>query len=284
MTSAAAIPLTEAQSARPPLACDNANRTGHGFGHTFKVKVSAAATKVKEAVGTVFKGLAGVISEPCELGRMLRFIGYGLLGLGHATGQPNFMNTLQDRTGHADGILDSTYILGDFSYWLGGGVRKDVTDEDGKFRGDKICSPLGRVAFTVGNIGGVGLLLDSVGLINLGKWAESIGKIPFLGFITKVSLVTVVRAAVGIAYTFFAVDSIMKMIDLKNENSDKKRIHAGFKLLHCIAEVAFKIVVLAGGTAISTIAPLGMLAAGTGVLSYLYHIYNKEAIMKKKAA
>ena len=83
-------------------------------------------------------------------------------------------------------------------------------------------------------------------LIDLGKIAQAIGKIPVIGFLAKISLGLLSGILFGIGNFFFAIDAVIKLA--KGNLNRREEMVAWFNLASSVMQVAFMILNLVGCT------------------------------------
>lgn len=274
---------------------ENCNRKGHAFGRAFTWICKSTIDIGKGVYGggvKVARSLAKLADEPCEFARIFRlFINIVLLG-SYATGKENMLTNFQAKAGDAAMMADTYLLLGDIGYWgqaavKGSKIEKDKEDKASQFAKDlrdKKYAMIGaKAAFVPTNISGTMLTLGGFGILKLDSIAEKIGKIPVLGLVTKIPLLTFCRVAVTTAYAFLGANAVQNLRDAWG-NNQQKVTHSIMKLAHCVSEIALKVICLAGVVTLGVIAPLGILAATLGISSFLYKVNNEEAIDRKPVA
>lgn len=262
-----------------PIANENRKvencKKGHAFGRAF----TWVAGKGKQAA----KSVARLVKDPCEFARIFRlFVNIVLLG-SYATGRENALTTFHAKAGDATEIADTFLIFGDFGYWGEAAVKgtkievekEEKASQFARELRDKKYAMIGaRAALLATDVSGTALTLGGFGILKLDAIAEKIGRIPVLGIITKLPLLTFCRGAVTVAYSLLGVNAFQNLVQGWNNNKEKVT-HAILKLAHCVSEVGLKVILLAGVTATAVVAPLGILAATLGITSFLYMV-NKE--------
>ena len=141
------------------------------------------------------------------------------------------------------------------------------------FQKKRIANFLGRVAFIIVNIGSAVLGLADFGLLNLGKMAAAMGKIPILKLVVKLSLETTVRNVLTLGYALCAIDAIQRLFV---EDAFTEKIQACLDLLSCIGELALKAFVIFGFANPIVLIVLGFGAAAMGLASFLYRESQSE--------
>jgi hypothetical protein len=204
------------------------------------------------------------------------------------------LKELNTQLGHAVAVIDAFEIFNELDYWA-----------NGKYKEDGACGVTARVLSTGVNTGSLLLWMDEVKLIKLGSMAQSMGSfrafgfvgklvpafnkagLPSLGkiaaaigecrvfsFLTKVSLLSVVNAGLGMMYVFFAIDSADKFISAENKF---QRISAGLAFTISALEVSLVVLTAAAVANAVALAIIGGIALAFIVTRLVWNrVYKHE--------
>lgn len=248
---------------------------------------------LENALKTVFQGFQNVTDsaarmkdDPNALGKTIKLTCYGILGFQYLKNRPAFMATFSEKLNTVDSFIDTAQFMGDIDYFLNRHKAGKLNDDIKEGNNHKI---IGQVA--LGTADGIGFFmwLDELKVISLAKWsAQAAARIPGFKYVAQISLNTIVRGLVGIGFAYLGLDALKRLNDPSNAFNKAAKKQARLDLTWSVAEVAFKVFALLGGTAIgggigiAGTVFFGTLAAGTGLRSFLHYSYNERAIKEKK--
>lgn len=231
------------------------------------------ADRIQKFVLSTVWALAEIKDDPDALSKVIRGVGYLLLGAATFRGV-SFLPKLDTRLNNAVGLIDFAQILSDFKFYFSGEFLQ--------------CNPLinlGRAAFVVANVGGAFLWLQELG-VKCTFIAKVIGQSRFFNVLTKVPLGMVVNGAIGCGFAFFGADAIRRLVKNWNcteENANIVRRQAWIDLAWCTAEVFGKCLIIGGLTASLPIVALGLVSVGLGLAAFLHsRVYSDQLKSSEK--
>jgi hypothetical protein len=278
--------------------CSQCSWSGH------VVNFSAAAVelvtyKVIGAIQTVFNCSALVVEDSNILACFFRKLDRHILTM--------FEHVIQLRSDHFKrvgeslksmlGVIDFVQVAVDIDYFI-----------RGRFNVDSKITVLGKISLAFSDLGYAILWLEEMGFFTLSKAATalgnvrlfsfvpalisnitplrhmsglqqaaaSIGNVRVFSFLNKISFEFIALRALTLAYAFFAVDAIQKLIESVKTKDKVSIINSSLECLYLISELALDGLLFAGVSH-----PLGLgLAATTCVTlaigSLIYKHFNKS--------
>lgn len=166
-----------------------------------------------------------------------------------------------DSMNKVDSFIDLTGICRDLPAFLNGSAQEDIA------KGHKFAF-MSKVSLFLADIGSIGLWLGEVGVINLGKCAASIGRLPIFSLVQKISLLAFTRTVAMFGFGFLGINALIRL-----GNGENVTTHL-LTLTQCVAEVALKTFLIAGCVNPVTHVALGLVAAGFGLASFIYGEYH----------
>lgn len=297
------------------------NRSGSGIGyHVKKITHSVGgglktvAHKIKVISIDTIRVAGDVVKERPRLGKVVKLTLSILTGVGHAVGNAFRGAGLIRALSITDGLLDVGDLAADADHLIN--KRYQEYEKDPK-TGEKIKKPVDKWALAatinllIADVGGVLLWLDELVLINLSKISATIGQgfsklaaalgprftgftaslaksCPFLAkMIAKISLLNVLRTVVGAAFVCLIVHESVKMSQAIKAKEYHEMAISLLNIASYTAEVALKVLAIAGCTTVPGLVALGCVAAGMGLAAIVYKLvknYREERQAELKAS
>lgn len=270
---------------RAPIDLDNGeSRAAVYLGRTVHV-VECAAEDLAGAVYAVVREVVNILNEmrnDCNaVAGFFRGVGYTLLALKERG--VIVLSALDLRAASVVNLIDALQIFADLDYFL----NRRWLDERG-VRKVSYFDVVAHVALAIADVGGAVLWLEELGFA-LSKAVNAIGNVRVFRFVPLIPLGTIVTGVVGVGFAFLGADALWRLgktfvTDEVDPNANPKRIKALLDLGWCAAEVVGKIIVVAGALSLIPAAPpvviaaLGITAAGFGLASFAYGVYNKKRL------
>lgn len=218
------------------------------------------------------------------LARVFKLGIYGLSAVQLMTGRPAVMSFFTNRMNNGVNLIDTFQIGADTDYFVNGQAQEDWKDPQIHVKSKVVAS----AGFFVADFNGLLMWLDELNLLRLANWAASIeAKIPIFKYAIKIGLGAITRAIVGVSFGILAYNAIKKWCmandvskQIAEGNIEVNRIvqvhkrQAIYELIWTVSEVALQIFVLSYGAAFGIIT-LGLIAATTGIASFLHQSFNK---------
>lgn len=219
------------------------------------VKVADAGAKIKSDTGATF--------------RSFRFTRYALLPW--ESKSPSVSN-LRSQLLIADKVINCFMFIGDIDYFVN---RRFIKE------GEPInkLHLIGSSIMAAVDLGSVCSWLNDLKILELGKIAAEMGKVPVLRTVALVSLGTYLSGGAVVALTFLLVDSTNKFDRAYNQD---QRIKSAIDIASRIVAISLITFGLSGGTALVVLVPLGVLSATLGLSSFLYGEYHKPQLAEKQ--
>lgn len=253
----------ETQQPSKPAPCGNA------FGHVFKVifdGISDAAKGVVEGAKKVVWAVFQIKEDPSALQQGIKLANFGLMGMGAVIGHHKFIGNFNKDSNIASDLIDALQIVSDADYFFNARFIDDI--KDGRY-----MNILARIAFVISDVGTTILWAAELGILQLGKIVEVMGKVPVLNMIAKIPLSHVVNKATLVGYALWVADAFQRII-MKETFADK--LQAILDLAQCGLEVTIRVFVIFGGTNPIVLITLGVTAAGFGAATFLYKTYQGQ--------
>lgn len=289
------------------------SRSSSSFGHHVK-KVThsvggglkTVAKKIKIISIDTIRVAGDVVKERPRLGKVVKLTLSILTGVGYAVGNAFRGAGLIRALSITDGLLDVGDLAADADHLIN--KRYQEYEKDPR-TGEKIKKPVDKWALAatinllVADVGGVLLWLDELVLINLSKISATIGQgfsklaaalgprftgftaslaksCPFLAkTIAKISLLNVLRTIVGAAFVCLIVHESVKMGQAIKAKEYHEMAISLLNIASYTAEVALKVLAIAGCTTVPGLVALGCVAAGMGLAAIVYKLvkdYREE--------
>lgn len=106
-------------------------------------------------------------------------------------------------------------------------------------------------------------------IIDLGKIAAAIGRVPVIGFLAKLSLGLISGVLFGVGNFFFAIDAVIKLA--KGNLSRSEEIAAWMDLASSVLQVAFMILTLVGCTIVPLLITVVVAAGVFTTFGFCFH-------------
>lgn len=246
-----------------PQRDENKNFLGRAWTHIRK-ETTSIGQGIKGGVQKTIKLIAEAKNDSSTIVNLLKMAGYIFAGI-------SFKGGASTSLAAASEMADTVQIFADVDYFV---------NQKYKEKGETAFTIAGTFSILAAEVGGVALWLGQLGVINLAKISESIGRIPVIGVVSKVALGSIAKGFAVVGFTFLGADAVYKMT--KSQTGVQRR-QSILDLARSVAEVAFGVAILAGAftgvAGIVAFAVCGVITAGIGVVRYL-HKFNYEEELK----
>lgn len=236
--------------------------------------VKSCVTRTWRAVQNTFVMLAKMKDDSNTLAKLLKLSGFVILGVHYTLKGPS-LSALKSRVSNAESLIDTFQIFGDIKYLVTGSAAKDWnrTDYNAKI---KVFSSLG---FFGVNTGGFFMWLDDLKVVDLGKWASSLGKCQVFRPLVNIGLGNIVRAGVGFSFGLMGIDAILRLktVDSNHEEGSVYINQALIDLGWAVAEIAFSIFMLTSGMSLG-MAVFGGIALTMGCWSFVHRQLHEDVL------
>lgn len=260
---------------------------GKGFGHQIKI----AKERMTLFFRDLFNAIGKAFNERSPLGKIFKLSINVLTGIQHALGSTFRGAGLLQALNVVDTFNDFFDIVVDSDHLINRRYRK----EDKVTKEIKInkCALIAAIAFFVADVVGLVLWLNDLAMINLAKVSATIGRgfskltsalgpgfakftsavvkaCPFVAkVIAKVTLVNVLRGIVSGAFLALAINECRKLVNAIRQRDIKKIVNRVLYLISYLAEVALKVLAIAGCASVPGLVAVGCIAAGFGLAAFL---------------
>lgn len=228
-------------------------------------KVNCAATHILDTFSKIKE-------DSDSLDKFLRLSSYILQGILHLKGSNPHLTNLKQRIDTVENVIGNLQIFGDIDYFANGKYKE---------KNEPVNKSIfyGKLAFFAADAGSILLWMDELKFLELGKWAETLGKIPVLKTFAKVGLSSVVGTVATVGHGFFLADAINRLRTYENQAQKTK---AMLDVANSVSEIALKAFVMIGFSSVLGIVALGIISTSTGLGSFVYGEYNQKELAEKK--